>query len=343
MRLGIYLNAQHPAGDDPARRFAEMVEQVRLIRRLGFDSIWGGEHHATPGFHYFPLLPLLQRLAAEAEGMWLGTNLVLLPLHNPVELAEVGAFLDVVSGGRFLLGVGLGYRTEEFAIFGVPMAERVSRLTEGVEIVRRLWTEDRVTHRGRHWQLDGVTIRPRPLQQPRPPIMVGSQVPAGIARAAHIADGWMVVPVPTADEFAAQAAAFAAARAEAGLTASPHVCRLLEVACALDEETAIRRTAPFLLEKYAAYLSWGIPGIAFEPGAPPETQLRRLAANRFALGSPAQVTDALLRQHRAGATHLTMRVSWPGMAQDDILAGIELLGREVLPEVRRRTAARSRP
>src|SRR5215831_14151759 len=137
MKLGIYLNAQHPAGDDPARRFAEMVEQVRLIRRLGFDSIWGGEHHATPGFHYFPLLPLLQRLAAEAEGLWIGTALALPPLHHPVELAEGGAFLEVVTGGRFLFGVGLGFRAEEFAAFGVPMAQRVSRLVEGVETIRR--------------------------------------------------------------------------------------------------------------------------------------------------------------------------------------------------------------
>src|SRR5919197_3666186 len=138
LKLGICLNAQHPAGDDPARRFAETVEQVRLIRALGFDSIWGGEHHVTPGFHYFPLLPLLERLAAEADGLWLGTNLML-PLHNPVEMAEIGAFLDVITAGRFLLGVGLGYRREEFAVFGVAMAERVSRLTEGVEIIRRLW------------------------------------------------------------------------------------------------------------------------------------------------------------------------------------------------------------
>jgi alkanesulfonate monooxygenase SsuD/methylene tetrahydromethanopterin reductase-like flavin-dependent oxidoreductase (luciferase family) len=282
---------------------------------------------------------MLQRLAPEAEGLWLGTNLVLLPLHNPVEVAEVGAFLDVTTGGRFLLGVGLGYRTEEFAIFGVPMAERVSRLTEGVEIIRRLWTEDRVTHHGRYWRLDGVTIRPRPLQAPRPPIMVGSQVAAGIARAARIADGWMVVPVPTVDEFAGQAAAFAAARAAAGLPASGHVCRLLEVACAPDEATAVRRVAPYLLEKYAAYLQWGIPGISLDPGAPPEAQLRRLAAGRFAVGSPAQVVEALVRQHRAGVTHVTMRVSWPGMPQAEILAGIELLGREVLPEVRRRTRA----
>ena len=339
MRLGVYVNAQHPAGDDPGRRFAEMVEQVRLIRTLGFDSIWGGEHHASPGYHYFPLLPLLQRLAAEAEGLWVGTNLILLPLHNPVEVAEIGAFLDVITGGRFLLGVGLGYRSEEFAIFGVPMAERVSRLGEGIEIIRRLWTEDAVTHHGRHWRLDGVTIRPRPLQQPRPPILVGSQVPAGIARAARIADGWLVVPVPTVHEFAAQAAAFAQARAAAGLPPSRHVGRLIEVACASDEDTAIRRAAPYLLAKYAAYLSWGIPGITLDPGAPPEAQLRRLAADRFAVGSPPQVVEALLAQHRAGVTHATMRVSWPGMPQDDILAGIELLGRAVLPEVRRRVAA----
>ena len=158
---------------------------------------------------------------------------------------------------------------------------------------------------------------------------------AGIERAARIADGWLVVPIPTVDEFAAQASAFAAARLAAGLPPSQHICRLLEVVCAPDEDTALRRAAPYLLEKYAAYLSWGLPGITLDPKAAPEEQLRQLARNRFALGSPAQVLDALLAQHRAGVTHATMRVSWPGMPQKDILAGIELLGREVLPEVRR--------
>jgi alkanesulfonate monooxygenase SsuD/methylene tetrahydromethanopterin reductase-like flavin-dependent oxidoreductase (luciferase family) len=164
-------------------------------------------------------------------------------------------------------------------------------------------------------------------------------VPAGIARAARIADGWLVVPIPTVDEFAAQARAFADARAAAGLPPSPHVCRLLEVVCAPDEETAIRRAAPYLLEKYSAYLAWGLQGLSVDPGATREEQLRRLAINRFALGSPTQVADALVAQHAAGVTHAAMRVSWPGMPQTDVLAGIELLGRAVLPEVRRRTSA----
>lgn len=113
--------------------------------------------------------------------------------------------------------------------------------------------------------------------------------------------------------------------------------------CGPDERTAILRAAPFLLEKYSAYSSWGLAGITLDPGAAPEEQLRRLAANRFPLGTPAQVVEALLAQHRAGVTHASMRVSWPGMTQDDILAGIELLGREVLPELRRRIPAGGGP
>ena len=337
MKLGIYLNTQHPASDDPARRFAETLEQVRLIRSFGFDSIWAGEHHVTPGFHFFPQLALLQRAAVEAEGLLLGTNVTLLPLHNPVELAEVGAFMDVMTGGKFVLGVGLGYRPEEYAIYGVSMSERASRLAEGVDIIRRLWSEDRVTHRGSHWQFDDATIAPRPLQSPHPPILIGAQVEAAIKRAAKIGDGWLLVPIPTLDQVALQMSVYKSARSAAGLRPSEHICRLLEVGCAPDEDVAFARIAPFLMEKYRAYFSWGLEGLTLDPNAAPETQLRSLAANRFAIGAPAQVIDALVAQHRAGINHLAMRISWPGMCQDDILAGIELLGRQVLPEVRRQT------
>lgn len=339
MKLGVYLNAQHPESDDPADAFARMVEQVRLIRKMGFDSIWSGEHHITPGFHYFPLMPMLQRLSAEAEGLEFGTNIVLLPLHNPVEMAEIGAFLDVITGGRFNLGVGLGYRPEEFAIFGVPIKERVSRLTESVEIIRRLWSEDHVTHRGRHWQLDDVTIRPRPIQKPRPPIMIGAHVDAAVERAARFGDGWCMVPTSRRDEVERHAAMYVKARAAAGLPPARHLVRLFEVACAPDEDTALTKAAPFLLTKYASYASWGLPGLEFRKEDAPEVQLKKLAANRFAVGSPSQVADILCGQHALGVTHVTMRLSWPGMRQDDVLAGIELIGREVLPQVRKRTAA----
>ena len=343
MKLGVYLNSQHPASDDPARRFAETLEQVRLIRSLGFDSIWAGEHHVTPGFHFFPQFGLLQRIAADAEGLWLGTNVTLLPLHNPVELAEVAAFMDVITGGKFLLGVGLGYRPEEYAMYGVPMPERVSRFKEAVGIVRRLWTEERVTHKGRHWQFSDATIGPRPLQSPSPPIIIGAQVKAAIERAANIGDGWLIVPIPDPRPAGRpDGDVHHGARSVAKLPPSPHICRLLEVGCGPDEETAFRQVAPHLIEKYKAYFSWGLEGLTLDPNASPEQQFRSLAVNRFAVGSPAQVADILVAQHRAGVTHLSMRASWPGMRQDDILSGLELLGRKVLPEVRKRTSAGSK-
>ena len=338
MKLGIFLNSQHREREDSYRKLAEMVEQARMIRALGFDSIWAGEHHVVPDFHYFPQLPLLARIAIEAEGLALGTNLVLLPLHNPVEIAEIGAFLDVLTGGKFLLGIGLGYRAEEFAAFRVPMNERVSRLTEGVEIIKRLSSEDRVTHSGRHWQFSDASIRPRPLQKPRPPILVGAQVDKAIERAAKIGDGWLVVPTPKSEEFAAQIERFKSARQAAKLPPAEHVCRLYEVGCAPDEEAAYRRVAPYLLEKYASYAAWGLGDVKADRGGTPEEQARRLAKDRFAIGTPAQVADALIAQHRAGITHVAMRISWPGMPQDEILATIELLGRKVLPEVKRRTS-----
>lgn len=339
MKLGVYLNAQHAQGDDPGRRFAEMIEQVRLIKRVGFDSIWSGEHHVTDGFHYFPLLPMMTRLAAEVEGLEVGTNIVLLPLHNPMEIAEIAAFIDVITGGKFNLGVGLGYRNEEFNMFGVPMKERVSRLAEGIEIIQRLWVEDKVTHKGKNWQFQNMTIRPQPARKPRPPIMVAAHVDKAVERAARISDGWCIVPTPQIDEVQKHAEIFARTRAAAGLSRSEHIVRLYEIACAPDEETALRRAAPFLLTKYAAYASWGLPGLKFSKEDAPEVQLKKLAANRFGVGSPEQVVAALMDQHKIGITHVTMRMSWPGMKQDDILAGIDLVGRKVLPEVRRRIKA----
>ena len=309
-----------------------------MFVRSGLNSIWAGEHHITPGFHFFPQLPLLHRLATEAEGMWIGTNLTLLPLHNPIELAETGAFLDVITGGKFLLGVGLGYRPEEFQMYGVPMSERVSRFNEAVEIIRRLWSEDRVTHSGRHWQFSNATIAPRPLQVPRPPILIGAQVDAAIARAARIGDGWLSVPTLTLDQLDAQMSVFKSARSATTLPPVEHFCRLLEVGCAADDEVAIRRTAPFLMEKYKSYASWGLGGVTLDTDAAPEQQFRALASKRFAVGAPASVNDMLVAQHRCGINHLSMRVSWPGMGHDEILASIELLGRKVLPAVRHRTS-----
>ena len=131
---------------------------------------------------------------------------------------------------------------------------------------------------------------------------------------------------------------FHRSRAEAGLSPSSNVVRLLEVSCGVDAADAEQRCRPYLLEKYAHYASWGLEGLSLDRDASPSEPFQALAVYRFVVGDPETVIAGLLTQYEIGMRHLSMRVSWPGMPQKDILAGIERLGRDVLPEVRRLSA-----
>ena len=331
MKLGLYLCSQHVETDDPERRFRELVEQVRLARDLGFDSIWAGEHHVPAPFHYFAQFPLLSRLAADAGDMQVGTNLVLLPLHHPLDIAEQGAMLDVITGGRFVLGVGLGFRRVEFDAFGIAFGEKLGRMTEAIEVIERLWTEDSVVHTGRYFPLDGVGIRPRPVQRPRPPIWVGATVDAAVERAARIGDAWLMTSLPTMADLAAQVERYRKALEAAGRPFPAEFPRMLEVHCAADRETAYERARPHLMTKYEAYAAWGQREL-MPSGSGLDRSFDDLARDRFVIGSPADVATGLRRQaDELGIDHIAMRVQWPGMAQDDALDCIERIGRDVVP------------
>ena len=119
MQFGLIVSKQHPPGASMIERFREHVDQVRAARDAGFDLIVMGQHYLSTPFQELQTMPSLARLAAEAGPMTIGTNLLLLPLHNPVDVAEQYATMDVIAGGRFILGVGLGYRSEEYEVFGV--------------------------------------------------------------------------------------------------------------------------------------------------------------------------------------------------------------------------------
>ncbi len=119
----------------------------------------------------------------------LSTNVALLPFYHPVRLAEDGAVLDILSGGRYEFQFGLGYRPEEFGAYGMEMKQRSRRADEMLEIIRRLWEGETVTFKGKYFSCDNATLTPRPVQQPRPPMIVGGFAPNAIKRAARMADG----------------------------------------------------------------------------------------------------------------------------------------------------------
>jgi probable F420-dependent oxidoreductase len=168
-----------------------ILDFARRAEAAGFDSLWAGDHVAF----YVPILEsltLLSFVAAATERVKLGTAVYLLPLRHPTTTAKVAATLDVVSGGRLVLGVGVGGEfPPEFTACGVPVEERGSRANEAIGLLRRLWTEAGVQHAGRHFQLGPVSVDPKPLQPGGPPILIGGRKPPAFRRAGRLGDGYV--------------------------------------------------------------------------------------------------------------------------------------------------------
>ncbi|HXG41674.1 MAG TPA: LLM class flavin-dependent oxidoreductase [Dehalococcoidia bacterium] len=167
------------------------LSAVEEAEALGYDSVWSSEHI----FFYGPTMDaftVLAAYAARTRRVLLGTAVTLLPLRPPAVVAKEATSVDIISGGRLVLGVGVGGEyPKEFEACGVPVQERGARTNEAIRILRRLWREDRVTFRGRFWQLDDVSLQPKPVQPGGPPIWVAGRSEAAMRRAGRLGDGYV--------------------------------------------------------------------------------------------------------------------------------------------------------
>src|SRR5687767_13926825 len=157
VRVGIGLfTAQLPSGSPRtfAQEYRDTIELVRLAEDAGFDSAWVSEHHGSSDGYLPSLFVLLGALAAATDRIALGTGVVLTPLHDPIRLAEDAAVVDQLSDGRLILGLGLGWREEEFRMLRIPFGERRPRLEETVEVLRKAWTGRRFSHHGAIFDFD---------------------------------------------------------------------------------------------------------------------------------------------------------------------------------------------
>jgi probable F420-dependent oxidoreductase len=334
MQVGVFLGTQHPAASDVRRAFEDHVAQTRALREEGYDAVWVGQHYRTYPEQFLQTTPLLARLAAEAGSMTIGTNLLLLPLHNPVDVAEQYATMDVIAGGRFILGVGLGYRSEEYEVFGVERRTRTRRFEEALGILKLLWSEDHVTYEGQFYRLKDVSIRPRPLQRPRPPIWIGAAADPAVERAARLGDAWISTSVATFSTIRDQIALYRRARAAAGLPPAAEYAHSIECYVARDRRQAFEASAPYIAAKYRSYYAWGMgKNVPCESGQ--DLAIEELAHDRFVIGTPDDaIRECQRRRDALGATHLIVRFNFPGMSQDSVLSAIRLFGREVLPSLR---------
>ena len=180
--------------EDPQQvlNFGPMAEE------LGYDSVWVMDHLFNTGYirerlegkPYYHPLSTLSYLAATTKRVMLGTSVLVLPYHNPVELAKYAASLDQISGGRVTLGVGVGAMTEEFAALGIPMRERGSLTTECIAIMKELWTNPNPCYESKRWKFSELLFSPKPLQKPHIPLWIGGSSPGALRRAATQGDGW---------------------------------------------------------------------------------------------------------------------------------------------------------
>ncbi|MFF4227884.1 LLM class flavin-dependent oxidoreductase [Streptomyces sp. NPDC001820] len=325
MRLGLYVNLYADKAERP--RLADAVEQVILAEQAGFDWVVLGERHLhRPGYH--EAITSLAYLAAHTERIGLATAGLIAPVYQPVWLAETLAHIDVLSGGRLTAGFVLGYRPEEFTLYGTQPRERVSRFEECLELVTRLWTEEEVTHHGRWTSLDEAFLSPRPVQSPRPRIWNGGRVSAALERTARMCDGWTTSFNELDSELPGKIAEYLSyPRGAASLGSEVIVCRE-GYAAPTSQQARSALEAP-LRGLYDAYGDWKRTSADAARYAQPWEDIE----GRSVIGSVDQCVQRLGAYGEMGADGVVLRIQPPGMPQTDALSAIEAFGSEVLPRL----------
>lgn len=334
MRTGLYLSLEHGREDDMAARLRDLLELVRTAREAGFELLLAGQHFLVPQFQYLQPVPVLARIAAESGDMEIGTDILQLPLLHPVQVAETVATLDQVCAGRFTLGVGLGYRPVEYESLGIRRQDRLARFIEAIELIKRLWTEDRVTFRGEHFRVEDVSIAIRPVQVPRPPILVAATGDRMVRRAATLADAWSAFGHGTLDTLVRQTALYREALADAGKPFPPQRFRVSkELYVAATREQAQAECFPYIRAKYDAYRDWGQDTV-LPRGESFEGSMAELTSGRFIIGSPDDCLEAIAEHHALlGFRDFCFRLHYPGMPHAQVMRALGLFAERVLPEV----------
>src|SRR5215471_19231497 len=165
MKFGLLYDFRNPphAGVDFDTLYKETLEQIKAVEQLGFDSVWVTEHHFINDGYLPSCIPAAAAIAAITTRVEIGTSVLLLPLHNALRIAEDAAVVDVISNSRLILGLGLGYKLDEFDGYGINRKHRPGLMDEGIEIIQKAWTEESFDYNGKHYHLKNIRMTPKPI------------------------------------------------------------------------------------------------------------------------------------------------------------------------------------
>ncbi|MEK6223459.1 MAG: LLM class flavin-dependent oxidoreductase [Thermodesulfobacteriales bacterium] len=341
MKFGIgYYSLQSPSHNprDHKDLYSEMLEEIVAAEDMGFESAWLTEHHLL-GDGYCPsLLVTAAAIAARTKKVRIGTGIYLMPLHDPIRTAEDAAVVDLISNGRLILGLGLGYRQEEFDLFGRSLKERKGRMEESIEILNKCWSEDEFSFSGKYYNYENINVTPKPVQNPLP-IWIGAFSEPAIKRAARMNAPLFIAAIGIIPiikylidmhrgflkEFG-----FDPDKIEQPVVREVYVSREGRAKAWEKIKENITYTAK-------GYASWGSfvdreGNLISDPADP---SLYDIALEQSIVGSPEECIETI-NQYKE-AVHmdpLICRFKFPGLSHEDAMESMKLFTNEVMPYVR---------
>jgi alkanesulfonate monooxygenase SsuD/methylene tetrahydromethanopterin reductase-like flavin-dependent oxidoreductase (luciferase family) len=307
--------------------YQENLRQIVWAEGLGFDSVWLTEHHfVADGYTPSPLV-IAAAIGQATQSMQIGTNLMLLPLADPVRLAEDAAALAILTRGRFDLGVGLGYRQIEFDYFKRSLKNRPSLMEEGIDIVRQAWSGAPIHVSGKRFEIDGLAVAPTPAVKPR--LLMGGMAEPAIARAARIGDGFLSTGGIGHDIYIDALATVGKQRSEGAIFAGHWGI------ISADPEAEAARVADYALYQTNEYVSWGAFGPPEDVPLFPDGQTA-LEQGLYDVWdgdqAVAELTTLLNQYPEIRDVHFWAQL--PGEPLEQGSARIEYMANNVLPAVR---------
>lgn len=321
---GVFYDFRNPAHEPWDRRYAQLLEQVRWVDEAGdFDGVSLTEHHFVDDGYSPSTMALATAVAAVTSRVQITTNIIQLPLHHPLRIAEDALTADIVSGGRFRLGLAGGYRQLEFEAFGVSTRDRATRMDEGVEIIRRAFSGEEFSFSGRHWDFPAVRVTPGTVRPGGPPIWLGGAATAAIERAARIGDGFLA----SQDQHGAAFLAVAERIGRPELTGQ--TVRTARLLVAPDPERAVAELGDCLLHQVNQYIEFG-----FIP-PPHYTDARDVIRDgHYQVVDADGAVAALAQAGTAGIGEFHLMAVLPGEAVESGTSRLQYVVSDVLPQVR---------
>ncbi len=350
MKFGQLHLFENPMDRSEREIVTEQFDIMARAEEFGFDSVWPAEHHFSEyGYCASPAVTLAA-LAVRTQKIRLGTGVVVLPLNHPVRVAEDFAILDLLSGGRVDLGVGRGYQPHEFAGYGVDQARSRDMFRESVEIIQKAWTTERLDYDGEFYKFQDLAVRPKPLQQPQPPIWMASLSPSTFQLCGQYGFNLMCAPVFGFDvnRGAAQIEEYRQALRQHGREPADHeIAGLIMTYVADTTEQAqadFRDAVMWYYRTFAKYIAppQGRPAVeTYEMYTAARDWLQTLEWDAIArsgavvCGSPDQVAERIAEIHElSGITHYLAWTRIGGLEHKKVLRSMELMRDRVMPQVR---------